>query len=363
MRRIMLAITFVLIVSLAVITNSNFGQDQEKDKPDSTSLNQAGKNAKKDAPSVPAQKPGRRRWERATGQSVTIQHAGSDREYRIHVPKSYKQETPVPLVVCLHGGGGDSRQGSVMGLTPVADRHGFIAVYPNAINRHWNDGRKSELYAEHDRTIDDVAFIKAVIERVSKEYSIQSKQVFVTGASNGGFMTQRMAIDESQIFAAGGVIIASMGEPLKNSFKPKLPVSMLYMNGTEDPLVPYNGGEVRVELFPELAKLSRRPKKSRGKCTSTDEAVALWVKKNGLKQKPVVTQLPDKDRSDGSQVELSLWEGGKKGTAVALYKIVGGGHTLPGGIQYLPEKIVGKTNRDIDGFEVIWQFFKKYARN
>lgn len=298
----------------------------------------------------------------AADKHVSFKHDGRERNYILHVPASYKKSEPCPLVVCLHGGGGDAQKGAKMGLTPVADKHGFIAVYPGAIDKHWNDGRKSERFAEHDRNIDDVKFIKSVIERVTREYNIDKNRIFATGASNGGFMTQRLAIEMSDTFSAVGIFIASMGEPLSKDFDPDLPVSVMYMNGTEDPMIPYEGGEVVVELAPRLNRLRQRSRPSRGKCISTEDAVQHWVKRNRIETEPEVMEIDDKNQSDGCHVQLSLWKNGERGTAVALYKVVGGGHTLPGGRQYLPQRLVGKTNKDIEAFETMWQFFKTYAR-
>ena len=298
----------------------------------------------------------------ATGKSVTFNHDGRSREYRIHVPDGIQEKEDIPLVVCLHGGGGNADQGSAMGLTTVADRHGFIVVYPNAIDKHWNDGRDSKRFAEHDRKIDDVSFVIAIVDRVKQDFNIDEDRVFCTGPSNGGFMTQRLAIEKSDVFSAVGIIIASMATPLKDKFEPQLPVSVMFLNGTDDPLVPYAGGEVQVNLFPRLNRLRNQPNLSRGTCLHTDDAVKLWLKRNQIKSEPKVTKLPDKDTSDGSTVEVSLWKGGQRGTAVALYKVIGGGHTLPGRPQWTSERLVGKTNRDIDGFEEIWKFFTEHAR-
>ena len=297
-----------------------------------------------------------------TGEKVSFVHDGKDREYRIHVPAKYDSKIKTPLVLCFHGGGGNADQGSVMGMTSVADENGFIVVYPNAINKHWNDGRESEMYREHDQSIDDVAFAMEIVDRVKKKFNIDEARIFSTGVSNGGFMTQRLAIEHSETFSAVGIVIATMAKPLKEKFDPKLPVSVLYLNGTADPLVPYGGGEVVVELFPKLSKLRKKPQKSRGVCVSTDEAVSMWVKRNKLKGTPETSQLPDEDTEDGCSVELSRWNGGQQGTSVALYKVVGGGHTLPGRPQRIPGHVVGKTNRDIVCFEVVWDFFANHAR-
>ena len=299
----------------------------------------------------------------ATGKSVTFQHDGQIREYRIHIPKNYTKHQAVPLFVFLHGGGGDSIQGSKMGLSKVSEKHGFIAVYPNAVNKNWNDGRKMELRTDQELRIDDVDFIASVVDRVKKEYNVNAKRVFCAGISNGGFMTQRMAIEKSHLFAASGLFVASMGSPLRERFKPKLPMSMIFINGTDDPLVPYDGGSIQVNLLPKLNRLLGKSPESRGKCIATEEVVSMWVKRNAITSEPDVTNIPDVNTSDGSHVAYRLWKGGEQGTAVALYKVIGGGHTIPGGMQYLPERFIGKVNRDIEGFETMWQFFSEHARN
>lgn len=294
-----------------------------------------------------------------TGERQTIEQGGMERVYRIHVPASYDGTEAVPLVLFLHGGGGDADVGSRMGMTPVADQHDFIVVYPEGINKHWNDGRDSVRFREHDAKIDDVAFIQALVESLQEQYKINASKIFTAGASNGGFMSQRLAMEMSDVFAGAGIIIATMGRPLHKSFHPKLPVSMFFMNGTDDPLVPYDGGEVKFEIAPRL----QRNQPSRGFCISTDEAVQLWVRRNGLADAtPKKETLPDNDKSDDCTVEQTTWSNSKSPTSVVLYRIIGGGHSIPGGPQYLPKKLIGNTCGDFDGLEAMWQFFDKHGR-
>ena len=106
--------------------------------------------------------------------------------------------------------------------------------------------------------IEDVAFVTAVVVKVSKEFTIDHERVYAIGISNRGFMSRRLAIERSNIFAAAGVVIATMGDPLRKRFMPEHAVSMLFMNGTRDPLVPCEGGEVAVELLPRIAKRRRK---------------------------------------------------------------------------------------------------------
>ncbi|MEC9117670.1 MAG: alpha/beta hydrolase-fold protein [Planctomycetota bacterium] len=299
----------------------------------------------------------------STSSKIRIEHAGLQREYRIHLPKNTEDKERLSLVICLHGGGGNAENFSAMGMSDVADRHGFIVVYPNAINGHWNDGRESERFVQHDRTIDDVSFLIAVVEEVIQKHNVDRTRVFATGMSNGGFMSQRLAMERADVFSGVGIIAASMAKPLKAKFEPSQPVSMLFMNGTEDKIVPYEGGEVQVNLFPKLNRFRNQATGSRGYCISTTDAIDLWKNRNAISTEPETKQIPDNSDSDGSSVELTLWQGGENETAIALYKVIGGGHAIPGRkTPALPERLVGRTNQDIDAFEKIWQFFDKFGR-
>ncbi len=297
-----------------------------------------------------------------TGTSVSFEHGGMEREYRIHVPANLPADRDVPLVVCLHGGGGNSRTASMMGLTPIADREGFIVIYPNSIDKHWNDGRDSPKFAEHDEAIDDVAFLMDLVRSIREQYPIDSNRIFATGLSNGGFMTQRLAMEHSETFAAVGIVIATMGEPISERFAPELPVSVLYLNGTEDTFVPYEGGPVGMPLMTRFNQVEGHEDAPRGRAISTDDAVSLWVKRNQTDPEPIVDSIPDTDKEDGSHIVSSLWENGERGTAVMVHKVIGGGHGIPGGSQYLPARLIGYSNQDVNGFDLIWDFFQNHAR-
>lgn len=298
----------------------------------------------------------------ATGERVSFEHGGRVRHYRIHVPKKYDGKRTVPLVFCFHGGGGNAEVGSRMGFTPIAEEEGFIVVYPEGLNKHWNDGRKSQKFVEQDAEVDDVAFVLALLEKLQNQFRIDSKRVYVTGASNGGFFSHRLAIEASDKFAAAAVMIATLPKPFETNFKPKRPIPILFMNGTDDPFVPYNGGPITPNFTPRFVD-SKTREFGRGECTSTDTAVKLWLTQNGLSEtQPTVSQLPDKAPRDGCRVERRHWSGGREGSEVVLYRIEGGGHTIPGKAQYLPQRIIGPTCRDFDGLRTIWQFFKRHSR-
>jgi polyhydroxybutyrate depolymerase len=120
----------------------------------------------------------------------------------------------------------------------------------------------------------------------------------------------------------------------------------LTINGTDDPLVPYHGGDVAG---------------GSGRLNDTDRAVRMWVQADGADSSPRTGSLPDTDPTDGCTVQWSTWSGGRGGTEVALYRVEGG-HTWPGGPQYLLQRIVGRVCRDFDATAAIWQFFQTHPR-
>lgn len=274
-------------------------------------------------------------------QERTLQHGGRDRTYFVHVPPKLPLDKPVPLVFVLHGGGSNARQMiRFTGFSAVADQEGFLAVYPDGIDRRWNDGR-----LEERNNIDDVGFILAILDRIGKELAVDPKRVFSTGISNGGFMSQRLAAECSEKFAAIAPVAAGMPQIIGDKMKSQDRVSVLIINGTEDPLVPYHGGSVG---------------RDRGVLLDTDETVRRWVAIDQGADKPEAENIPDADPNDGCRAVRFLFRG--DGADVVLIRIDGGGHTWPGGIQYLGQWIIGRVCRDFDGTRAIWDFFRTHPK-
>ena len=280
--------------------------------------------------------------------TIKMEFGGRERNYIVHLPPKEKMNGSVPLLFHLHGGGGTAK--GTAGLTfgrfnELADRDGFIVVYPNAINKNWNDGRKLEDVIAWKEDIDDVGFITAIVDKLKQKYKIDSKRIFTTGMSNGGFMTSRLLCDRADIFSGGAILTASLSKDYMPKCDPEKPVAVMVMNGTEDPLVPYDGGLIKVF------------RKTRGEIVSTDEIVDFWKDKNGCTVKKNTVALPD-STADDTTVIVEEYSNCQDRGALVLYTIKGGGHTWPGGKQYLGERWIGKTNRDIVACDVIWEFFK-----
>jgi polyhydroxybutyrate depolymerase len=282
-------------------------------------------------------------------QTHTIKVGDRERSYIVHLPSRLPKDKPVALVLAFHGGGGQAAGMERMtGFGKLADKEGFLVVYPEGISKNWNDGRENPNSVAFKEKVDDVAFVAALIDALGKQHKIDAKRVYATGISNGAIFSHYLAAKLSGKIAAIAPVVGGIADPFHKEFSPEKPVSVLILQGTKDPLVPYEGGPIR-------------PGK-RGKVIGTDEAVRLWVRHNGCQAKAIEEELPDTDPKDGCTVKRFRYEKGQAGTEVVLYKIEGGGHTWPGGIQYLSEKLIGKVCRDFDGTTVIWEFFRKHPK-
>lgn len=281
----------------------------------------------------------------------SLEHDGRDRTYHVHLPPGHSPAKPVPLVVALHGGGGTGlgfEAGTGAGLRAESDRRGWVIVYPEGIEKGWNDGRPLSSARDVQRAgVDDVGFLAALIARLHADHGIDRSRVFFTGISNGGFMSMRFAIDHPSQLAAIAAVTANLAK-LHETRKLERPVPVLIMNGTDDPLVPWAGGQVRV--------LGR----DRGEVLSTLDTIRWWTAQNGCAGAPVQGTLPDLVPDDGTRVHTEIHGSCQDRSEVALYRIEGGGHTWPGGAQYLPERVIGRVSRDFEGTRAIFDFFARH---
>ena len=278
--------------------------------------------------------------------SSSVIHQNLQREFKLFVPSSYKN-SPLPLVVVLHGGGGNYNQiQRHTGFSKLAEKQGFFVAYPQGYGNGWNDGREDIQSKSHDLNIDDVGFIMKMLSAIKSKYRINQSRIYVCGISNGGFMSMRLACEVPAAFAAAGIVCATLNPYLTHA-RPDTKISILIMNGTEDPLVPYAGGYVKVF------------RKTRGRVLGTDDTIKYWLSWNNCGGEPFIAKI-NPDTTDNTEIEKYSYD--CSGAEVILYKVIGGGHTWPGGSQYLPEAIVGRVSRDINATEVLWGFFKGKSR-
>jgi polyhydroxybutyrate depolymerase len=276
----------------------------------------------------------------AADEKHSVNVDGLARNYLLHVPADLPAAKPAPLVLVFHGGGGhDWNMPGFTHFDDLADQEGFVVAYPDALDRNWNDSRGVA-------TADDVGFTRALIADVSRAHSIDPHRVYATGISNGGFFSNRLACDAADRIAAIASVAATMPEPLVAECKPSRPISVLYIQGTDDPLVPLNGGKIGFVRG-----------RSRGENISLADSAKFWRDNDRISSAPEVKALPDRF-DDGTHVRREVWTGGQDDTEVEVYTIEGGGHTWPGGPQYLPKVIVGKASQNLNATRTIWEFFQ-----
>ncbi len=283
----------------------------------------------------------------------TITIGGVERTYTAFLPET----TPAPLVLILHG---NTQQGIDMRTRAswprVAQEGQFIAVYPDGLNRAWADLRSDadRAGAKPPPGTDDVAFLAALAAKFIKDGIADPRRIYVAGLSNGGAMALTLACHEPQTFAAVAAVIMSFTTAMADACKPRQSIPVLLMNGTIDPLVAYEGGKGASRYgLPNV--------------WPTTETIAFWRKLNGCDSADgPATELPNSDRSDGSTV-TRIESRCPAGADVTLYRVNGGGHRMPGRnadafATRVADAMFGRQNRDIDGPETIWAFFKRFAR-
>jgi len=280
----------------------------------------------------------------------SLASGGTQRTYFLLEPQDVEQQEGLPLVLALHGGGGNARamcrlKGGVQEQAPGA---GFLVACPQGIDRHWNDGRQVTSRRTVREGTDDVGFLLDLVAVLQAEFHIDARRVYVTGMSNGGMMSLRMACDAAETFAAAAAVIANLPADLECA--PQAPVSLLLMNGTEDPLVPWEGGQVHF--------LRQRL----GNVLSTAATLATWVQADDCDGPARTAWLPDADPGDGTRIRSERYSDCAGGSHVWLYAVEGGGHTWPGGAQYAPRLLVGRVSRDARAGELIWDFFRTMSR-
>lgn len=277
-----------------------------------------------------------------------LQHDGRSRTWIAYLPA---QRAPHPaLVIVLHGSMGSGEQARVdfgYDFDVLADRHGFIAIYPQGYGGEWNEAKVEGPYPAKRENIDDVGFLHELAQRFVQDHAADPARVYVAGVSNGASMVLRLALQTPEFARAYAVVSSSVPAPANMAVTPAgRAVSILFMNGTDDPINPWNGGDV--VLWPVLP--------NRGPVRSVRDSVDYFRGLAGLDGEPEVTRLPDRDTSDDCTVERSVWaEPGKR--TVTQYEIVGGGHTAPHHARS-GMRLLGHTNRDIDAANEIWAFFE-----
>lgn len=294
-----------------------------------------------------------------TPEQITQQRPSPDelaRSYTLYVPNDVILDAQLPLVVVLHGRPGSGAGIAVItDMNTIADRHGFAVVYPDGLEddilRSWNYGRDIPIYPAEPTPIgqrDDAQFMRDLVQHVSQLLPIDQQRVYVTGFSNGGFMTQRLACEAPETFAAFAAVGATLSWGFNTLCLNQPPVSLLIMHGTEDVSIPWTG---------TTAPLMGRETYITAPIPNT---MAFWAQHNQCQDAaPIRNDVPK--RAEDAPTRISIFTYDACAAPLVLVGIEGGGHNWPGVPDRISDEIAGNVNMDIHAGEVIWRFFEQFA--
>jgi polyhydroxybutyrate depolymerase len=238
----------------------------------------------------------------------------------------------------------------------------MVLVVPNGTNPQDGDTRGDNQFwvgarpgADDDAAsgAEDVLFITRLLDRIERRYPVDPARMYVSGASNGGLLTYRLLMQESERFAAGAAFIANLPTTDTDLQTPRIPRALMITNGTEDRLMKWVGGEIPM---------------GGGRTRSTEDTVTWWLRANHAADAPRRTRyLPDRAPDDGCRLREVTWTPESGGAPVRLLAMEGGGHTLPSLRYDLPDnfiarRIFGNVCRDAEGAVLAWEFMRDSRR-
>jgi len=283
----------------------------------------------------------------AGGQSLSLQHGGVARSYQLHLPDNISPEKPTALLLVLHGRNGSGRRmASLTGFNERANQHGFVVAYPDSIDGRWNYLHGIPGAAAGP---DDPGFLIALTDLLSETYKIDPEQRYLVGLSNGGFMAQRVACDAGNRFSAFASVAAGGYAALPGNCRRREPIDALYLHGTADELVPWEGRGIQDATgHRQLVTLSIK------------HSLQFWSVRNGCEGSLDVREVAPSGRSAGTRVQVLSSRDCLADAQVKLYAIIGGGHNWPGVVDVIPAAIAGRVNLDIHASDVAWSFFNRH---
>jgi polyhydroxybutyrate depolymerase len=263
--------------------------------------------------------------------SDSIKVDGNYRSFHFN-PKAIKSDAS--LVFILHGSGGNGWQmmEGASKLIEKAPAENALLVFPDGYKNYWNECRKAASSLANKEDIDENTFFDSMINYFKDKYKINDQHVFAIGTSGGGQMCYKLAMTMPGKFRAVTALIANV--PAIDNLdcsEAKVAIPIMIVNGTEDPLNPYEGGMMQSGDF------------IMGNVRSTDKSFQYWATLAGYQGSPLKESVPDNDPTDGKTIERYTYK--KKGKPeVVLLKVVGGKHDYP---------------NDIDVHVEGWEFFKR----
>jgi len=283
-------------------------------------------------------------------QNESIKVGGRTRTYRLFVPSDLPN--PVPVVFVFHGtetpGHGIDSIVKITRFEEIGEIHHVLIIFPEAYEGNWNDGRLNNRAESYRDGIDDIAFVDAMLAQTEHDYHVDRTRIDATGFSNGAIFCHYLAAHRSDVFAAIAAVGGPIAIPYSAWFHPALPVSLLEIHGTSDPVVPYRGGRITDDG---------------GEVLGVEATAELWAKTDRCSRDYIEIPVPHRTAQNDCYPQCFEWSQGKDGTDVVLYRIIAGGHTWPGNPPGLFSSFfLGKVCLDFDASELIWKFFRDHPR-
>jgi len=283
----------------------------------------------------------------STAEKKTIQFDGIDRYYLI---QPVRESGSHPVVIVLHGGTQTAEEvWTQTSLPTLGERDKFIVVAPNAVGKHWNDGRGATLAGDRPSNADDVGFLKQVIVDLIAKNNGDANAIFMIGPSNGGFMTMRFVCEASELLRAAGNVISTLPVNQQQSCAAKKPLPWISMNGMADPIVPFKGA----------AAGTIRNGQKQPALLSADATFAFWVDRDHCSAQLQTAEISHRSPQDKTSAEKRTRTNCAGGPACVYYVFESAGHTWPNTQpRALAKRIVGQSNQDVDAGEAIWNHFR-----
>jgi polyhydroxybutyrate depolymerase len=268
-----------------------------------------------------------------------------ERAYIVHVPAKLG---PRPaLVLNFHGGGGNATAHQKYArMDAVADREGFVVVYPEgtgpleAALQTWNAGGCCGSAVRDN--VDDVGFVRRLLDDLAKRQAYDPARVYATGLSNGAMMSYRLGAELSDRIAAIAPVAGAIAVELYPTARA---VPVMHVHSADDPRAPIGGG-----LGPPFPMLNTRVNH-----IAVDAALGEWAKFSGCG-----TPAEQRERKEWKGHTATLYAYPKCRAEVLFWKLTGAGHVWPGGDpDYLP-KLLGAGTAVIDANEEMWRFFSRH---
>lgn len=279
---------------------------------------------------------------------VQLGHDNYIRNVTYYIPKKLRRRKR-SLVLLLHDAGETPESTMRMtrrGFNKLSDRHNFIVGYPEALNLNWNDARTDSISLSHYNEIDDVGFIDQVVEYAIDSFQIDPEEIFVSGFSEGGLMVFRLACERPGTFKGFATVAASLSLDQLVECTPDTTISLMMINGTRDPILPYDGGQMEID------------EKEAGSMLAAQEAVNFWLEENQCTDRATEKDMANRDTFDETRSLRVTYNDCENKNKILLIRVVNGGHAWPGGRQYQNERSIGKVSDDFDASEEIWKFFR-----